>query len=534
MAGFRISSGVVSCFLLLVPQAAIAQDGPLRQVIDLEIGKSWQKNKIEPAKRSSDSLFLRRIYLDLAGVTPSYEETTQFLQESDPRKREKLIDRLLDDPRFGAQQAHVWDLILFGRRPQNGEALGKRIGFKKWLAERFARNEPYDRIVQQLLQAEEDGTQLFYVQYRNQPEEATTAVTRVFLGTQLQCARCHDHPFENWTQRDFYGMAGFFVRLVVVDAGGSKGEKKYRIGEKSTGEVLFAGSVKDAKPGQKGEPVKPKFLGGLELQEPAVPKGFKDPDFKGNAAPPKPLFSRKEKFVDWLTARQNPYFARAAANRIWAQFMGRGFVHPVDDLSEKNEPSYPALLKAIASGLVWHKFDMKWLIREIVNSEAYQLSDTGSVAEALPVQYERARVRPLSAEELIASLGVATGNGVDWAAKSQDATSEYMLRFFGEPNDGQGHFQGSLAEHLFLNNSGSIRRLGQARKGNLADALLTSKQPWPARVDRLFLSILSRTPTAAERDRFVKHLSSDAKMAPALVEEAIWVLLSCSEFRFNH
>src|SRR5262249_40914393 len=206
------------------------------------------------APRASDTTCLRRVYLDLVGTVPSYEETTAFLKDTDPKKREKLIDNLLDDPRFAAQQAHVWDLVLFGRHPGNIDATRKRDGFKKWLTDQFAKNEPYDRVVRNLLLAEQEGSELFYVQYRNQPEEATVAVTRIFLGTQLQCARCHDHPFEDWSQRDFYGMAGFFVRLVVVENG-----KKYKIGEKSTGDVLFAGSVKELKPGQKGVPVKPKF-----------------------------------------------------------------------------------------------------------------------------------------------------------------------------------------------------------------------------------------------------------------------------------
>src|SRR5262249_37302234 len=133
------------------------------------------------------------------------------------------------------------------------------------------------------------GPEMFFVQFRNQPEEAAVAVSRLFLGTQLQCARCHDHPFESWTQRDFYGLAGFFVRLVVVDGGG-KG--RFRIAEKSTGEVLFSGSVKEQRPGQKGVPVRPKFLGGAELDEPPAPPGFKEPVFKGNQAPPRPAFSR--------------------------------------------------------------------------------------------------------------------------------------------------------------------------------------------------------------------------------------------------
>lgn len=530
----RFSKSIFSVLLFVIaPAFATSQESSLRNIIDKEIKTGFAKEKVAPPDRAGDSVFLRRIYLDLVGMVPSYDETTAFLKDAHPKKREKVIDRLLADSRYATQQAQIWDLVLFGRNPLSFDARGKREGFKKWLSEQFAKNEPYDRLVSKLLTAEEDGSQLFYVQYRNATEELTTAVTRVFLGTQLQCARCHDHPFEHWTQKDFVGMAGFFIRLVVVDAGGTATDKKFVIGEKSTGEVLFAGSVKELKPGMKGDPIKPKFLGGIELKEPLMPKDFKDPVFKGNKALPKPAFSRKAKIVEWLTAKDNPYFARALANRIWAQFMGRGFVHPVDDFSEKNEPSHPALIKAMEANVVANKFDVKALIREIVNSDAYQVTDTGLVTDALPKYYERARVRPLSAEELMASLGVSTGHGADWAAKSQNATTEYMTRFFGEPTDGQGVFQGSLAEHLFLNNAGQIRALGQARKGNLADDIMKSKESWDAKVDRLFLSILNRTPTEAERERFVKHITADAKSTPQRLEEAVWVLVSCSEFRFN-
>ncbi len=525
---------LTTAVLVLLGSALVAHAGEksLRQAIDAEVKSAWAKEQVKPAPRSSDSTFLRRVFLDLVGTIPSYDEAKAFLDDADPAKRDKLIDRLLDDPRFATQQAHVWDLVLFGRRPGNLDATRKRDGFQRWLADQFAKNVPYDQWVRNLLLAEQDESGLFYVQHRNQPEEATVAVTRIFLGTQLQCARCHDHPYEAWTQRDFYGMAGFFVRLVVVEGEAVKGKRKVTIGEKSTGEVLFTGSAKEQRPGQKGEPIKPKFLGGKELAEPAVPKDFKEAVLKGSAVPPKPLFSRKQKLVDWLVSPDNPYFAKAAANRVWAQLMGRGVVHPIDDLSEKNEPSHPGLLQALTKDLLARKFDLKGFIREIVRSDAYQLGDTGEVADALPTLFERARVRPLSAEELMASLRTASGDAPN--AKAPGDTSEYFLRYFGEPTDGQGTFQGGLAEHLFLNNASQFRVFAQARKGNLADGLVATKAPWEEKVDRLFLSVLSRPPRPEERKRFVAHLSSDAKMVPTLVEESIWVLMSCAEFRFNH
>ena len=511
---------------LLLIEPISAQEDPLRARVDDDAKAAWTRERITPAAKSFDGEFLRRVYLDLVGVVPSHDETKRFLAAPN---RTKLIDALLDDPRFARRQADIWDQVLFGRHPPGGDATRKRDDFKKWLAERFAKNEPFDQIARKLLLAEEEGPEMFFVQYRNQPEEATVAVTRVFLGTQLQCARCHDHPYESWTQKDFYGMAGFFVRLVVVDAG----PKKYKIGEKNTGEVLFTGSVKEQKPGQKGEPVKPKFLGGDELPEPAPLKNAKEADMKAGKNLPKPAFSRKEKIADWIVAAENPYFAKALANRVWAQFMGRGIIHPVDDLSGKNLPSHPELLSAIAKHLVDTKFDLKDLIRELVNSETYQLSGVGPNKDASPTWYERARVRPLTSEELLASFKTATQFPADGFKGSGEPT-EYFLRYFGEPTDGQGYFQGSLSEHLFLNNAPYFRTMSQPRKGNLADTLLTMKGTSEEKVDHLFLSMLNRSPSQVERDRFVSHLQGDAKMMPALIEEAVWVLMSCSEFRFNH
>jgi hypothetical protein len=508
-----------------------AQEKPLRQVIDAEVQAAWKREKATPVGRADDALFLRRVYLDLVGTIPTHDEAVSFLQDKDAKKREKLIDKLQADARFGAQQSGVWDLVLFGRNPVGYDATRKRVAFKKWLGDKFARNEPHDRWVRDLILGEQEGTELFYVQYRNQPEEATVAVTRTFLGTQLQCARCHDHPYEPLTQRDFYGMAGFFVRLTIIDKSTPKGPG-FILAEKSSGEVLFTGAVKDRKPGQKGEPIKPKFLGGPALDEPALPKDFKEPDPRKTKSPAKPLFSRKEKLAAWLTDAKNPFFARAAVNRVWAQFMGRGLVHPIDDLSGKNKPSHPELLETLTKEFVKARFDLKWLIREIVNSESYQLASANSSKEALPVWFERSRVRPLSAEELLAAMSTATGFAVTGEKMGGD-TMEYFRRYFGEPTNGRGEFQGGLSEHLFLNNSENLRRLIYPRKGNLADVLLKSKDPWPARVDRLFLSVLTRLPRTEEREKFVAYLTSDKK-PDALLNEAIWVLLNTAEFRFNH
>jgi hypothetical protein len=532
--------GVLSAAFLF-PSSAYADDIALRDTIDLETKAAWAKEKLAAPDRSTDSVFLRRVHLDLVGMIPTYEETTAFLADTDPKKREKLIDRLLTDPRYALHQAQTWDLSLLGRNPK-GIRSTNRDAFRKWLATQFEQNIPYDRIVHKLLRAEEDNSKLFYVAYRNS-DDLTTATMRFFLGTQLQCAKCHDHPYEDWKQKDYYGMAGFFVRTFVVEADGeTEHVKKFYVGEKSTGNVNFKATPKDAKPGTKGEPVKPRFLSGPELQEPELPKDFKEPKVEQKKAPVKPLFSRREKVVEWITAKDNPYLARAAVNRIWAQFMGRGIVHPVDDFNSDNEPSHPELLSTIESEFVARRFDLKWLIREIVNSETYQVTDVGAVTDEMPRYYERARIRPLSAEELTASLHVATGLGLDSARNSRP--SNHMVKYLGEPTDGRGRFQGSLTERLFVHNGDLFRNLCHPRDDNLSQRLLTSAEKWEAKVERMFLSVLSRKPTAEERARFVDFLTSlrkpcypvdgdDAKLASQRMEEAMWVLVSCSEFRFN-
>ena len=546
---------VLSALVVACAAPAVVGDGRLRDVIDRAVEDAWKANNVMPAALSTDSEFVRRIYLDLIGVIPTYDEVVVFLDDADPDKREKLIARLLDHPRYGVHQSDVWDMIYFGRNPP-GYGTRYRDGFKNWLRDQFNDNVPYHVWARAILKAEgntvEHGPPMFFVQYKNAPEDATVAVTRKFLGIQLQCARCHDHPFDAWSQRDFYGMAAFLVRLRVVDVGKKGKLKAYAIGEKNSGEVLFTGPVQQDGVGKQGQPVKPKFLKGALLVEPRLPEDFKEPrDFPSGRMPPKPRFSRKDRLADWITSPENPYFARAVANRIWAQFMGKGIVHPVDNLSPANPPSHPELLDALTQALIEHEFDLKWFIGEIVNSRAYQLSAVGSGSkEAKPKWYQRARYRPLSAEELFESWMIASGfdKVLERSGKARspiEATGvggdrfqvrgiewERLLQSFGRPNDGVGNFQGGLHEHLYLNN-GPIRQMISDRPGSLHQSLAKSEASWEERVERLFLQVLSRRPTSAEIEEFVAFLSAGDDPRGRL-HDAVWTLMTCSEFRFNH
>ena len=533
---------LLTATLLLAVGGMNAAEGTLSATIDREISAAWSREKITPPERSSDAVFLRRIYLDLVGMIPGWEETTTFLADTDSQKRAKLIDKLLADPRYGRQQAQVFDLAMLTRDHKLVEGTvgyRNRGRFREWLAKQFATNEPYDRIAAKILQAEEDGSQLYFAVYAN-TDEMVAAVSRFFLGTQIQCAKCHNHPFETWTQKDYHGMAGFFARTVSVEVPGKpeitnqKG-KQYLVGEKAVGEALFSLEKIDPKTKKKETiPIPPKFLLGDALKEPEPPKDYVEPKLKPGEVPPKPAFSRRQKFIEWMIGKDNPFFAKAAANRVWAQFMGRGFVHPVDDFGSSSTPSHPELLKAIETELVAHKFDLNWLVREIVNSHAYQAADLGDVKDALPKFFERAPVRPLSVEELTASLQIAMGLGLDAALKTEP--NKDILQHLGKPTDGQGRFQGSLTEHLFFHNGDGFRGMCRPNKGNLAEKLLTGTENWSQKVERMFLSILSRPPAGDEREQFVQYLGADGndpKLAAQRIEDAIWVLVSSSEFRFN-
>ena len=522
--------------MLILPCAGRGEDRPLRDAVDAGVQTAWKREKIAPAKPASDAEFLRRVSLDLVGVVPSYEGTVAFLDSKEPDKRSKLIDRLLADPRFARHQADTWDMVLFGRNPP-GYDTHRREGFQAWLRSRFEKNVPYDQWARDLLEAKgtsADSGALYLAQWRNAPEDAIEAVTQTFLGVQLQCARCHDHPFEEWKQREFYGMAAFLARLDVVTVAQKGNAAVYAIGERNSGEVRFTGSVKDAKPGDKGEPVKPKFLLGAELAEPVLAKGFKEAPFVANKMPPKPKFSRKDALADWIVKPDNPYFARAVVNRVWAQYMGRGLVHPVDSMSASNKPSHPELLDALAKQFVARKFDLKWLTRELVSSKTYQLSGTGS-GEPMPAWFQHARSRPLSAEELVESWQVASGYlAAEASSKTKPVAdrfrplgSGYLVDFFGTPNTGTGDFQGGLREHLYLNNGPLGQMIGA--KGGLAELVGDAKKPVAERVERLFLSTLNRRPAPEEAKKFAAFLNDKGSAA-----DAVWSLLTCAEFRFNH
>ena len=339
------------CLVLLFVFAVTASAGVLSAAppsehemaarIDELLSVSWKESGIKPATPASDAESLRRAWLDLCGIIPPINDGDgisgihSFLDDPSPDKRERLVQGLLNKPTHATHFANEWKNVMLPSDVQV-RRFGGDNGFQTWLRRQFADNIPYDKTVSEILTANgnsnQTGPDLFYTALQLKPEELAASSSRIFLGTQISCAQCHDHPFDHWKRKDFWGYAAFFARLQQP---AQAQQVAFQVADIATGEVRIP---------ETEEIVLPKFLGGDESGD------------EGGA-------TRRTRLVKWLTSGDNPWFSRATVNRVWAVHFGRGIVDPVDDLGEHNKPSYPQLLTELTAYFVETGFDLNRLIR---------------------------------------------------------------------------------------------------------------------------------------------------------------------------
>src|SRR6266545_346860 len=331
-------------------RAGESDPAELAALIDRHVETRLKAEQVRPADPADDAEFLRRVYLDLHGVIPTAEQAQRFLSDTDPKRREKLIDALLASPRYGEYLADVWQGYLVSPLADDQRVRAEK--FRLWLAERF-NTKSWDTIATELLTATgkmDDNPAVIYLIEGRLPRtvpDLTDLTSRYFLGIRLNCTQCHDHPFVAWKQQDFWGMAAFFTQIQTP----GKSKLVYQVGVKDYPEITLD-SLKDGTPdGFLSRP--PTFLGGKELR---VGKE------KTNRAA----------LAEWMTSPDNPYFARAVVNRTWWRLFGRGIVNPVDDMHAANPPSHPELLDLLARRFVEAGFDLKFLTRAILLTRAYQ------------------------------------------------------------------------------------------------------------------------------------------------------------------
>ena len=521
---------------------AVAQE-PLSDRIDHLIAVGVPDYAKHAAPPASDAEFFRRVHLDLTGRLPTTSATRAFLAEPIPTKRLMLIDHLLAGPAFARRLQEYFDAVLMDRRR---DVKVPRAAWAEYLRASFAAGKSYDQLVREILST--DGADpktrpaaKFLLDRDLDPTVVTRDISRLFLGRNLQCAQCHDHPLvEEYKQAHFYGIQAFFNRAFLYP---NAQDANAVIAEKAEGEVTFT-SVFD--PNKVSMTTAPKVLAWQSIADPKAEKGKEYKVAPAKGVKPVPAYSRFAQLGAAVAAADNLAFRRTAANRVWAFVFGRGLVHPLDYDHEGNPASHPALLNLLADELANHKFDLKWLVREIVRSETYQRS-SGWTADTPPEpeKYLAAPLKPLDPEQFAHAILQATGHtdsirtGLPKGATENDlhtkvagSAAPIVAAFSSVPGEPAGEFASTLDQTLFVKHGGHVRNLIAPRAGNLLDRALKLTDP-NAVADELYLSVFTRPPTTEEAAEVADALRgvTDRK---AVLTEIVWAMLASAEFRFNH
>ncbi len=511
--------GAVDVFTVLIPRPGRIDPYPAvpaNNFIDPLVFHKLRKLNIVPSGPADDAEFLRRVYLDVIGTLPTAAEARRFLADRRPDRRARLVDDLLDRPEFADYWALKWaDLLRVDR-----QALGHKdaYAYYQWIHDSLAANKPLDQFAREIVTAEGPlaavGPANFY-KVVPKPGAAASTLAQVFLGIRLACAECHHHPFDRWSQTDYYGMQAFFTQVNLRNT--------------PAGTLVVVGD---------GPPTKHPRTGATILAH-ALDR-------------PSPTASlpedRRRVLAEWLTGPDNPWFARNLANRTWAHFLGRGLVEPVDDVRATNPPTNPELLDALARHLVASHYDFRNLIRTITASRVYQLSSRPNATNEHDEQnYSRALFKRPDAEVLLDMVCQTTGVGERFAGTPAGTRAvqlwdskvpNYFLKLFGRPVRASAcacerSHQPGVAQVLHLLNGPEIHAKLTHVKGTLARLVNTQADDGNL-VDELYLTFYSRFPTAAERKTAVDYLRKDPAQRREAAEDLAWGMMNSLEFLFNH
>ncbi|QJX01148.1 DUF1549 and DUF1553 domain-containing protein [Frigoriglobus tundricola] len=504
-------------------------DPPTNNSVDELLFAKLKLLQIPPSELSTDAEFLRRVYLDVLGVLPTPAEADTFLAGPDPKKRSKLIDGLLDRPEFADYWALKWaDILNVNRRAV--QAKGAYL-YVQWLRQHFTDNTPFDKVVRELLTASgstflNPPASFFRNDRRSRPaDDLGRNTAQLFLGIRMSCAQCHNHPFERWTQDDYYGLAAFFARVKDRPDPLYPRLNRFNLGaidvfHAKSGEVIHP-RTNDVQP--------PRFLGG------ELPQIAADAD-------------RRVALADWITRKDNPFFARATVNRVWYHLLGRGLVDPVDDFRDSNPAASDEVLDALAKDFVDHNFDVKRVIRTVLNSRTYQLTAATNDRNRDDERFfSHAVTKLLPAEVLLDALSSSTEvpepfEGVKLGTRATqlpdgDVFHHPFLKAFGQPareTSCECERQGdtSLGHALQLIN-GPTLKVKLADPANRVGRLLKDGKSDTVVLRELYLATLTRRPSAAEEAAVLKHLAATVNKRQAW-EDVQWALINTKEFLFRH
>ncbi len=516
--------GHVTVFRAVIPLGIqVTQLPPERNFIDRLVFAKLKELGIPPSPLCDDYTFIRRATLDICGRLPTPEEVKAFVADKNPNKRDKLIDRLLDSPDYADYFANKWASILRVRSTGRGTERGAYL-FHAWIRQSMAENKPYDQFVREIVAASGDMRShppvVWYRELKT-PESIIEDVTQLFLGQRIQCARCHHHPFERWSQRDYYSFVAFFTRMRRKnDADGTSSQIQPRV-------YHVRGTATAVNPRTR-ERLKPAGLGGPALDIPPE----EDP---------------RHHLVDWMVDPKNPYFAKSLVNRYWKHFFGRGIIDPEDDMRVTNPPSNPELLEALAQHFIKSGYDLKDLVRTICRSSVYQLdSEPNQYNEADKQNFSRYYAKRLPAEVLYDALSQATGVPSRLprtppemrAVQLPDMSlANYFLLAFGRPQgtspcECERSYDANLAQTLHLLNSREIQ--DKVQRGHAARLAHEKDRSPQEKVEELYLYTLGRPPRPNELKLCLAHIEKHKDNPQVAYSDILWALINTKEFLFNH
>ncbi|MBI5759970.1 MAG: DUF1549 domain-containing protein [Planctomycetales bacterium] len=526
--------GKVAVYSASVPLGAPVENLPSsKNFVDEHVFANLKTLGIPPSVLCDDVTFLRRVTLDIGGRLPTEEEATAFLASQDEDRRDKFIDDLLRSPDYADFFANKWTALLKNRRDDESDTVSN-FAFHAWVRDSFLANKPYDQFVREVLAA--TGTVIgnppvaWYKRVK-EPKQQIEDVAQLFLGVRMQCAQCHHHPFERWSQDDYYSLAAFFSQ-VGRKPSGTRGEDL----------IFHKRGIATAANMKTGVPLKPGALGD------AIPEIAADED-------------PRLKLADWMGGKNNPFFAKSLVNRYWKHFFVRGLIEPEDDIRDTNPPTNPALLEALEKHFVVSRFDLKELVRVITQSRAYQLSEVPNQHNIVDRQnYSRYYPRRLQAEVLLDAIDRLAGTQTDFANlppgtravalpdNSYNRSSQF-LRVFGRPEaesvcECERVQSSSLAQSLHLLNAAELKAKLAAPTGR-AERLAKEDKPAEAKVRELYLAAFSREPRPQELKTAIDYLAEPAvgsdgspvdaqKARRENFQDLIWALINTKEFLFNH
>jgi hypothetical protein len=498
--------------------------------IDALLEKSWAENGITPARAADDAEFLRRVYLDLAGKIPHVAVTRRFLDDSRLaaetalarlKKRQQMVDRLLGAPTYVTSFTDFWQSTLIPEAETDQQLRFLRPGFEAWLRNKLMDDVAYDELARELLTSEltnlnrqnprasEATPDAFFRAKQFKPEDLAAATSRVFLGVRLECAQCHDHPFDTWKREQFWGLAAFYTGIRPAN-----GNAPPAFAEVS--EILKLTRLKI--------PDTDKFVEASFLN-------FEKPVWTDGVTP-------RQTLADWVTSPKNPRFARTAVNRLWGHFLGRGFVEPVDDFGESNPATHPEILDLLAEEFIAHDFDLKFLIRVIVSSRSYQLTSRLSHDSQEPIEhFALFRSRGLTPRKIFNSLAMALGTFEPFTVPGQfqdgQAETEFLDTFRNE-SDSVLERPTTILQALVMMNGRLITRGTSFEESRTLRAiidypLMSNRE----KIETLYLAALTRKPRPKELERLSAFVEKSENASQALAD-IYWSLLNSSEFLFNH